>query len=200
MNTKKTQIQKATIQDIPKLAKVLTMAFNEDPFINWLVKQDTSRQARTTTLFEMFIRHFAIEYGHVYTTDEKNTAVLWVPPKKFDSSILKQLTVLPTLMKVIGMNHLVNRLIGANNIEKYHINEPHYYLMFIGIDPELKGKGIGTMLINHVLDNCDSERIPAYLEATREDLVDYYKRFGFQLKEVIQVVKGGPYMWLMQRR
>ena len=44
--------------------------------------------------------------------------------------------------------------------------EPHYYLEFLGHDPAHQGKGIGSALMQPVLDRCDEEgwRLPGELE------------------------------------
>jgi hypothetical protein len=49
------------------------------------------------------------------------------------------------------------------------------------------------------LDRCDAEHAPAYLEATKPQLVPYYSRFGFGVTGEIALPNGGPTMWLMWR-
>ena len=65
-------------------------------------------------------------------------------------------------------------------MEKAHPEEPHWYLMVIGSDPSVRGAGFGQALMRSRLDRCDGEHAPAYLEASKEELVPYYSRFGFE--------------------
>ena len=76
----------------------------------------------------------------------------------------------------------------------------HWYLMVIGTDPAVRGAGLGQALMRSRLDRCDAEGAPAYLEATKPDLVPYYSRFGFDVTGKIDLPDGGPTMWLMWRQ
>jgi predicted GNAT family N-acyltransferase len=83
-------------------------------------------------------------------------------------------------------------------MEEAHPEEPHWYLMVIGSDPTVRGAGFGRALMRSGLDRCDGERAPAYLEASKEELLPYYSRFGFEQIGVIQI-PDGPKMWPMWR-
>jgi hypothetical protein len=49
------------------------------------------------------------------------------------------------------------------------------------------------------LDRCDDEHAPAYLEASKRDLLPYYSRFGFEVTGEIKLPDGGPTLWPMWR-
>ena len=83
-------------------------------------------------------------------------------------------------------------------MEEAHPEEPHWYLMVIGSDPSVRGAGFGQALMHSRLDRCDGEHAPAYLEASREELLPYYSRFGFEQVGEIQI-PDGPKMWPMWR-
>ncbi len=72
--------------------------------------------------------------------------------------------------------------------------EPHHYLPYIGVAPEAQGRGLGSALMRPILDRCDEERLPAYLEATSERNAALYERLGFELR-----AGGSPPLWLMVR-
>jgi predicted N-acetyltransferase YhbS len=69
----------------------------------------------------------------------------------------------------------------------------------IGTDPAHQGSGVGSALINAVLDRCDAEGLPAYLESSKAANVPYYARFGFVEQDAIDLPAGGPQMWPMWR-
>jgi hypothetical protein len=50
-----------------------------------------------------------------------------------------------------------------------------------------------------VLDRCDAEGIPAYLESTKERNVGFYESHGFAVTGREQIARGGPQLWLMWR-
>ena len=83
-------------------------------------------------------------------------------------------------------------------MKENHPEEPHWYLMLIGTDPTVRGKGFGQEMHSR-LDRCDDEHAPAYLEASKPDLVPYYSRFGFGVTGEIKL-PDGPSMWPMWRQ
>ena len=70
--------------------------------------------------------------------------------------------------------------------------------MVIGSDPSVRGDGFGQALMRSRLDRCDGARAPAYLEASKEELLPYYGRFGFEQIGEIHI-PDGPKMWPMWR-
>jgi GNAT superfamily N-acetyltransferase len=83
-------------------------------------------------------------------------------------------------------------------MEEKHPLEPHYYLFLLGTRPEWQGRGLGSSLMAPVLDTCDRDRVPAYLEATSERNKQLYLRHGFEVTDEIPLPKG-PTMWPMWR-
>lgn len=58
--------------------------------------------------------------------------------------------------------------------EAHHPDEPHWYLATLGTDPSAQGRGIGSALLADVLERCDREATPAYLETETEANVAFY--------------------------
>jgi GNAT superfamily N-acetyltransferase len=89
-------------------------------------------------------------------------------------------------------------LVRRQSMAETHPVEPHYYLFLLGTRPEWQGRGLGSSLMAPVLQTCDRDRVPAYLEATSERNVPLYLRHGFDVTADIQV-PGGQRMWPMWR-
>ena len=49
-----------------------------------------------------------------------------------------------------------------------------------------------------MLEACDRDEVPAYLESSKERNVAFYARHGFRVTEEIELPKGPP-VWLMWR-
>jgi GNAT superfamily N-acetyltransferase len=58
----------------------------------------------------------------------------------------------------------------------------HIYLIMIGTDPTIHGKGIGKALLDAMGALADSIRVPIYLETNTERLKGYYERHGYEFK------------------
>jgi predicted GNAT family N-acyltransferase len=88
---------------------------------------------------------------------------------------------------------------GLHLLESRHPREPHFYLQFAGVAPGRQGLGIGSALLRPVLDRCDAEAMPAYLEATSPRNRAFYERHGFEVTDELVYPKGPP-TWPMWRR
>ena len=66
---------------------------------------------------------------------------------------------------VFQFHHL---LPAFSAIEKVHPEEEHYYLEALGTRQDMQSKGVGSSVIGHMLDRCDAEGLPAYLESGPE--------------------------------
>lgn len=191
-------VRKATRADSDHLNAVLARAFDDDPLINWMAAQDRRRARRVYDALGITMK-ISMPLGEVYTTDGIHGGALWAPPGKWKMGMLQQLLLAPSMARISTWRRLPKILGGINAVEKKHPHEPHYYLFVLGTDPEHQGRGVGTQLMQPVLERCDREGIPAYLESSKERNVPLYERNGFRVTEVFTVPNGGPPAWLMWR-
>ena len=49
---------------------------------------------------------------------------------------------------------------------EFHPTQDHWYLPLIGVDFARQSRGHGSRLLSHALERCDTDGLPAYLEAT----------------------------------
>lgn len=192
-------VRLATRNDLGALTAVLARAFDDDPFINWMAMQDRRRARRVYEAIDISLRKLTFPYGEVHTTEAIQGGALWTPPGKWHLGFLQQLTMLPQLARITTWKRFLAVSNGFNALERKHPSEPHYYLAVLGVDPGLQGRGLGGQLMRPVLDKCDSEHMPAYLESSKEKNVPLYERNGFKVTEKYQVTNGGPPLWLMWR-
>jgi GNAT superfamily N-acetyltransferase len=82
--------------------------------------------------------------------------------------------------------------------DQCHPEEPHDYLFLLGTRPEWQSRGLGSALLRKVLERCDREGRPAYLEASTEGNRRLYLRHGFEVTGEIRL-PDGPSMWPMWR-
>ena len=80
-----------------------------------------------------------------------------------------------------------------------HPTEPHYYLEVLGTRKDGQSKGIGSSVINAVLERCDEEGVPAYLESSNPRNIPFYARHGFESTDEIVCGKGAPTVTAMWR-
>ncbi len=56
---------------------------------------------------------------------------------------------------------------------------PHWFLHFLAVRPQAQGRGYGSALLRPMLERCDAEGVPAYLDATSEENKRLYERHNF---------------------
>ncbi len=190
---------KAGVRDIPVLRDVLVRAFNDDPFTNWIVKPDQKRTERLIAMFDCTLRAFGIPNGHLYTNNEKTGAAVWIPPGKFKPDSFSNIALLPAWLKVVGLGRFMTIMKGTSYLTKHHPGPQYFYLMSMGILPAKQGQGIGSALLQPVLEICDRDKIPACLETSEEKNLDFYQKHGFKIKEEFILPGGGPQTWIMTR-
>jgi GNAT superfamily N-acetyltransferase len=191
-------IRKLTLDDVPRIAKALARAFEDDPVMSWIFRDDSERIARLERAFGLFLRRIWLPQDECYATDRLFGAALWLPPNKWHLGAAAQLRLLPSMVATVGRN-IVRLGAVLQFIEKRHPSEPHYYLAVLGVEPELQGRGFGGALMQPVLAGCDRDGIPAYLESSKRRNVVLYERHGFEVVEEEQLPRGGPPIWRMWR-
>jgi GNAT superfamily N-acetyltransferase len=186
-------LRRATVADIHRLADVLAEAFLEDPVFGWLMPDETKRQSRLRHYFAIDLRHLTLPRGRVWTTEDLAGAALSLPPGAW------RVPLRTTLLHGTAFGiHLPRAARMGATMEWRHLREPHYYVRDVGVLPEMQGHGLGSKLLRPTLDRCDSEGLPAYLEASSERNAALYERLGFKLTAELRVA-GSPPLRLMRR-
>jgi len=184
--------------DVPALVGVLARAFETDPFVSWLVRDDARRAAGYTRFFELALRRLTMPFGEVYTNESCTGAAAWTPPGKWKMSLARQIWMVRHFAAVCGWRRLIKVQLATAPIVRAHPHEPHHYLFVLGVDPSAQGKGVGRELIAPILSICDRDRLPAYLETSTERNLGFYQSLGFGVTGEHQV-KRGPNVWFMWR-
>ncbi len=193
-------IRKMTRAEVQPVARALAQAFYDDPHFRWFVRDDTKRMRALERGFSTFISRIWLRPNEGYTHEQLIGAALWMPPNTWHTSPLAQLLVLPAIVRNLRAD--TPRLLKALTfIEKKHPREPqHWYLPIVGVTPAWQGRGYGAALLRAVLDRCDADRVPAYLEASSARSRDLYERSGFEAIEECRYADDGPPLWRMWRK
>lgn len=192
-------IRKMTWAELQPVARTLAQAFYDDPHFRWFVRDDSRRMAVLERGFATFMSRIWLRRDEGYTHERLIGAALWMPPNTWHMGPLAQLLLLPTIVRNLRAD--TPRLLKALAfIEKKHPREPeHWYLPIIGVTPAWQGRGYGAALLRPVLKRCDSDHVPAYLEASSARSRVLYERDGFKAVEECRYAADGPPLWRMWR-
>jgi GNAT superfamily N-acetyltransferase len=191
-------VRQATEVDVAPMAVQLCRAFADDPVMAHVFRNEGRRTKAMTAYFTSQMRGDYLPFGGCYTTDDHLGAAVWGPAGK---PLLTGMAGIANLVKVLPfvVSHLKATLDMIGLIESMHPHEPHWYLATLGTDPDAQGRGIGSALMRPVLDLCDAEGLPAYLESSKERNVPFYARHGFAVVKEVPLPHGGPSIWTMWR-
>lgn len=193
------RIRKMTASDLGPAASVFAHAFYDDPLMGWMVPRDARRLRRLERIFALTLRRVWLPEDECYVTGPAIGAAAWMPPGTWKLSMPAQLRMLP------GSVHAVRgdfpRMAKLDSfIDERHPAEPaHWYLNAMGVTPAWQGRGYGTALMRPVLERCDRERVPAYLETSTPGGRRLYERNGFEVVEECRVADDAPPIWRMWR-
>lgn len=183
--------------------KILTQAFAADPMFNYFTRSESSK-LRAIEYFSRSVLQYSQAYEQIYTTsDELKGIALWIPPGQFPLNDFQ-------LLKLGGYRVLFNLsprkiyefLSLFTRVEKYHrsdLPQPHWYLLMLGVCPMYQSQGIGSLLIQPVLEQADRNGLSCYLETTTERGVRFYQNAGFEVLRTIEFARGNQRSWTMKR-
>ena len=189
-------------RDVRALSGVLGRAFYDDPVAMWMVRDNDARARGLPRMFATMAKHHFLAGGGAEVAGRDGViggVALWDPPGRWRTTPREDWLMKPSFIWAfrgrVGASQQV-----AEIMKKNHPKEPHWYLMLLGTDLTVRGAGFGQALMHSRLDRCDREHAPAYLEASKPDLVPYYSRFGFDVTGEITLPDGGPTLWQMWRQ
>jgi len=191
-------VRRAVPADVGPMADQLARTFFDDPVIAHIFRSEGRRSEGLRRYFTTQMSEDYLPFGGCYTTDDHRGSAIWAPPGKPRVTGTRGLALmLPVLPFVV--THLVTTIQLLNLIESMHPREPHWYLATLGTETASQGQGIGSSLMRPVLDQCDENGVPAYLESSKARNVPFYRRHGFEVTQEVELPGGGPPIWTMWR-
>lgn len=159
----------------------LTLAFSADPANRWC----WPGTAEYLAAFPEFVRALGGKAFAAETAFEiaggAGTA-LWLPPG-VEPDEAELIAIIQRNVHASRQNELFELI---QQMGHYHPQTPHWYLPFVGVEPLQQNRGLGALLLRPILQRCNDERLPAYLESTNPRNVPFYERLGFRRVGMIQ--------------
>jgi GNAT superfamily N-acetyltransferase len=167
------------------LADVLARAFHDDPVFTWWIPDADRRRDTLPPFFE------------VYVDADTTGTVVWGPPSN-PMGIEDEEAFGARVEEIVAGIDLPRVFEIITVLAEQHPSAPHYYLQWAAVLPEQQGRGIGSALLEPVLQRCDREGMPAYTEATSLQNRRLYERHGFTFVNELGPA-GGPPLYRMWR-
>ena len=160
-------------------ATVLADAFMTDEHIVAMLPNTRRRERLVALLHAQVIEMLTSGLGGGAAVDGANmvAVALWQAPMS-NTSRVALLRNVPTYIRELG-RRFPDALRTTISEQRHRPRIPHWYLAYLGTTPAARGRGIGTALVQHGVDNAFRDGVGAYLEASSRANVAYYKQFGF---------------------
>jgi GNAT superfamily N-acetyltransferase len=170
-------VRPATRADVPRIAATLAAAYPDYRWTSWALPED-GRAQRLSRWAELWGGLIPVLDGTAWVTDDVTAAAAWVAPDAPQPAADVQAVADRDLPRVFGSRQpvvLASERLGALGRPE----EPHWWLTAVGTRPAGRHQGLGTAVLQPVLERCDAEGIPAAATVYTSTVVRWLQRSGF---------------------
>ncbi|HEU5244384.1 MAG TPA: GNAT family N-acetyltransferase [Gaiellaceae bacterium] len=178
--------RRATESEAGVAAEILGRAFVHDQVLASFFRDERPQPKRLAQYFELECRLVLKGYGEIWLGDDLLGAAIWRRPGGYPERLRDSLPLVPRYIRLFP-REFVRASRAMNKLWAVHPREPHWYLFAVGVVPEATCQGRGSALLAPVLQRCDAERLPAYLEASSADNARLYERLGFEPRDEVEM-------------
>lgn len=192
------KLYRVTKEDIPKLERLLSVCFSQDPLYCKLIPDEETRKRLMPELFhcdleEMFAtcEIFADSpdlNGILVVSDETEPYNIFQyymteihASLKTDEYLIKEDPSLKTLWNFVRGKDYLN----SKWTDQLHQQE-RLHIIYLAVDPKMQHHGISAILMEEAISYAVAHRLMISLETHNEHNVELYKHFGFKLYGVVE--------------
>lgn len=198
--SKSLTISQLAVPDLKQAAGVVANAFLTDPadHIKAVWKGSDDKVLRQNVdLFELLLKAPSKEVYVVKEGDEILAVYGLHHSQHCHLSLWQQAKMVFPMLMATGLN--LPRLIHWHDQwGSLDPKEEHWHLSPMCVKPGSQGKGIGKMMLEHLTQLLDQRGIGGYLETGKWENVQFYQKFGYELRDEIKVY--GATTWTMWRK
>lgn len=173
-------MRNANKSDKSLIVEILAKSFDSNLSVNYIIKQDGKRTKRIWALMD-YSFEVCSAFGDVFLSDDNKACALVVYPDKKKSSFQSTLLDIKLIFQAVGIGNISKTLNREKLIKGIQPPIPMSYLWFIGVDPDSQGLGIGSKLLQEIIDYSNGNNRPIYLETSTVKNLPWYEKFGFEV-------------------
>jgi len=171
---------KAKAADRTLVIDLLAGSFDENQSVNYIVRQDRKRAERIRSLMA-YSFDVCYHFGEVWLSGDKKASVLVLYPHLKKHTVKSLWLDVKLIFKAIGPGRIRVALQREAAIKERQFPGEMAYLWFIGVSPLSQNRGIGSGLLEEVLQYAGEKHLPVCLETSTLKNIPWYERFGFSI-------------------
>ncbi len=166
-------MKRAKRNDHNLVVDILAKSFDTNKSVNYIIKQDSKRKKRIWALMS-YSFDVCLAFGDIFLSDDNKACALIVYPDKKKSNLKSTFLDVKLILYAVGFGNIGKTLKREKLIGSIQPKIQMAYLWFIGVDPTAQSRGIGSKLLQEVIDFSNSNNRPIYLETSTVKNLPWY--------------------------
>ncbi|MDI9640081.1 GNAT family N-acetyltransferase [Geitlerinema splendidum] len=188
--------------EIERAATVMAGAFASDPLGLYILPDPQNRLTMMSWFWRQALHRSHLYAGNYTTAPEIRGVASWLPPGTHRETLWDLWQPFWEVLRCAGWRSTYRCLALLEFVERLrdrHCSSPHWYLDGLAVALESQGQGIGSLLLQPVLERVDREGQTCCLYTSTERAVRFYQRQGFTVCEEVRFQTQAPHLWYMVR-
>lgn len=198
-----TTVEPLTLGDLPEAARVLARAFRDNPGMLAMLpdRTDEVRLELLVPCMEGFAAS-VLRYGVAEVVKDDGGRIVAAslsfrpgefPPPLYATVIQAKGPLRAGLWAALRIARI------DQEMRKRHPHYRHWYLWFLGVEPERQGTGLGSVLLRSLSRKAEVDGVPCYLETDKPSSVKIYERHGYRVEHEETIPPASLHLWFMKR-
>jgi GNAT superfamily N-acetyltransferase len=183
--------------------ELLTNAFAADPVLAYFGDRQKGERLELIQWFAKVALNYSYKDGQIYTTKSLEGIAIWIPPGKFPLNDFRLLILggyaLPFKINPSKLLEFISLFLKVEKQHKQNVDRQHWYLFMLGVAPDRRSQGIGSLLLQPILERADRAKLSCYLETSTPRAVRFYQKHGFEIISEIKLFHNNLQIWTMKR-
>lgn len=172
-------MRQANYKEKNLIIDILTQSFESNQSVNYIIPQDKKRIKRIRALMD-YSFEVCYLFGDVFISDDNKGCALIVYPDKKKTSLKSIFLDVKLIIQCVGLKNITKTLSREALIQKIQPKKTMTYLWFIGVNLTDQNKGIGSRLLQEIIEQSIHIKRPIYLETSTVKNLPWYSKFGFK--------------------
>jgi Acetyltransferase (GNAT) family len=178
-------MKKANYDDKKTVIEILSLSFYDNQSVNYIINHGHNRKEIAALMDYSF--DVCQEFGDIWLSENREACALVLYPHTKRTTIKSVWFDIKLIFQAIGLTNIQKAIGRESKIKMLQPKVEMAYLWFIGVDPHHQHAGNGSNLLKEVIAEAQKRNLPVYLETSTLKNLPWYKRFGFEIYNQLEL-------------